>query len=100
MLGTSSRRPTLSCYSRNKVSSSSSTPGTVVGSNVGYQRDRATEAILGMSVLERADAVFIRSQGIGTLDLLTGQAESVLRSASEARRTLGSFHAPNNRPPR
>lgn len=67
-----------------------------LGSNATVRR----EAILGMSVLERADAAFIRSQGIGTLDLLGGQAESVLRAASEARRTLEPFRAPNNRPPR
>ena len=60
-----------------------------LGSNATVRR----EAILGMSVLKRADAAFIRSQGIGTLDLLGGQAESVLRAASEARRT-------KNRPPR
>ena len=48
-----------------------------LGSNATVRR----EAILGMSVLKRADAAFIRSQGIGTLG---GQAESVLRAASEA----------------
>ena len=65
-----------------------------LGSNATVLR----ESILGMSVLERADAAFIRSQGIGTLDLLGGLAESVLRAASEARQTLEPFHAPNNRP--
>ena len=34
--------------------------------------DVGREAILGASVLERADAALIRSQGIGALDLLAG----------------------------
>ena len=47
-----------------------------LGSNATVRR----EAILGMSVLERADAAFIGSQGIGTLDLLGGiGTESVFR---------------------
>ena len=42
---------------------------------------------------------FIQSQGIGTLDVLAGQAESVLRAASEVKRTLEPFRPPNSRPP-
>ena len=67
-----------------------------LGSNATLRR----LAILGVSVLEQSDASFIRSQGIGTLDLLAGQAESVIRAASEVKRTLEPFRHPNSRPPR
>ena len=66
-----------------------------LGSNATLRR----EAILGVSVLERSDASFIRSQGIGT-HLLAGQAESVLRATSEPKRTLEPFLPPNSRSPR